>query len=687
MGLIQSLNGNWTVFKDPEGKLTEPEIRVKLKEPGEKIQHPVPSNWHAAGFENYSGTVWYCRTFHLKLHRLSLVEFRGADYFTDVWLNGQFLGHHEGYFQTFHIKIPDSLMKDGEYTLIVRVTSPKEEPGPVWPFKKTLIKGIFGHHDCRPGANSHEFGQDMNTGGIWNSVTLMTGLPVRLSGLGVSAELHPVRNQAVLLVQVSYHNSFELPETVPFNFHIVHPDGTKQDATLNLLLKPDSGDFSASFLIENPEKWYTWDTGPQPVYSLTVTSELSGENRINFGIKSVRLDEKKHFFLNGKRLFLRGTNVIPEQLLSTLSSDRIETLAEAMKEAGVNCVRVHAHVNREEFYRICDQKGILVWQDFALQWTYSDSPGFVANAVSQITDMVRQLKNHVSIAVWCCHNEPGDQIHTLDPFLQRAVLAEDATRIVRLASNYEEHPYDGWYWGNAEQYASVPMGPLVTEFGAQGLPEPDSLKKFIPAGSLWPPVWKDWEYHDFQYNQTFNIAGIDRGNSLSQFAANSQSYQSYVLETAIGWYRRKRYQPITGIFQFMFQDCWPSVTWSVIDYYGKRKSGFHTLKRGFEPVHLSVFLRQKTYLPGRELNIALWAINDTWKSVQDCRVEISVSGNQIWESGVFELPDDNLVSFPAEAVQPVLPVIPGPHRLIARLTAGGKILSEYRTEIEIMEKV
>jgi len=83
----------------------------------------------------------------------------------------------------------------------------------------------------------------------------------------------------------------------------------------------------------------------------------------------------------------------------------------------------------------------------------------------------------------------------------------------------------------------------------------------------------------------------------------------------------------------------------------------------------------------------LWAINDTWKSIQDCRIEISVSGEQIWESVSFELPEDDLVSFPAEAVQPSLPSVAGPFRLIARLTAGGKILSEYRTEIEVMEKV
>lgn len=687
MGMISSLNGIWQYQPDPHSELSVNRVRESFLFGQLTGSMPIPSNWHNNGLPDFAGTVWFCTRFRQVLSSLSLFEFKGVDYFAEVWLDGEYLGRHEGYFQPFIFNIPDFLFLEADHDLIVKVTSPREEPGTVWPWKKTLIKGIFGHHDCRPGANSPEFGQDMNTGGIWNSIILYTGSPVWLERLAVQSELKSDHSSAAISVQVYYRNSFSLPKTVEFNLAFNHPDGKTTHEKVSAELNPVKGSFCYSFFIDNPQLWHSWDTGAQPLYTIMLTCDLCGEERVTFGIKTVSTDEKEHFFLNGKRLFLRGTNIIPDQLLSSLSNERLEVMVNMMIEANINIVRVHAHVNRTEFYKICDQKGLLVWQDFPLQWTYSDSPEFISNAVRQIKDMIRLLKNHASIAFWCCHNEPGEQIDTLDPFLVRAVLSEDSTRIVRKASNYEEHPYDGWYWGTAEHYAGTPMGPLVTEFGAQALPEPDSLSKFIPKADLWPPVWKTWEYHDFQYDQTFNIAGIQTGKSLSQFAANSQKYQSKVLETATEWYRRKRFNAITGVFQFMFQDCWPSITWSIVDFYGKRKSGFYSLKKAFEPIHCSVNLRQVTYLPEARLNMEIWLINDLWKDAGEVTVSVSVGDHQIGKLGPFNLKADSLIHIPFEEIKLFLPSkLFDDQRLVVTLIGKKGKLSEFRSEIQIREK-
>ncbi|MCA0446292.1 MAG: beta-galactosidase [Bacteroidetes bacterium] len=686
--MISSLNGSWQFQADPNSELSVNKVRESFLFGQLTGAMPVPSNWHNNGLPDFSGTVWFCTRFHQILSSFSLLEFKGVDYFADVWLNGEYLGHHEGYFQPFTFKIPDFLYLQAEHDLIIKVTSPKEEAGPVWPWKKTLIKGIFGHHDCRPGANSPEFGQDMNTGGIWNSVSLHTGLPLWIERMAVSSELNADHATTVINVQVYYQNGFVLPKSVSFNLALTHPNGSVTHEKVQVQLNPGQGSFCYTFFLKKPKLWHSWDTGSQPLYTAAITCDLCGETRVTFGIKTVSTDDKKQFFLNGKRLFLRGTNVIPDQLLSTLSNERLEAMISLMVEANINIVRVHAHVNRPEFYKTCDQKGLLVWQDFPLQWTYSDAPEFISNAVSQIKDMVRLLKNHASIAFWCCHNEPGEQIKTVDPFLVRAVLSEDSTRIVRMASNYEEHPYDGWYWGNPEHYAGTPMGPMVTEFGAQALPEPDSLSKFIPANKLWPPDWATWEYHDFQYDQTFNIAGIEKGKSINQFAANSQKYQSKVLETATEWYRRKRFNSITGVFQFMFQDCWPSITWSIVDYYGKRKSGFYSLKKAFEPVHCSVFLRQTSYLPAARLNLEIWLINDLWKDAGAVTVTVSVGKSEVGKLGPFSLSADSLIHIPFEDIKFFITEnLMNEQRLIVTLAGEKGILSEFRSEIKIGEKV
>ena len=326
-----------------------------------------------------------------------------------------------------------------------------------------------------------------------------------------------------------------------------------------------------------------------------------------------------------------------------------------MKEAHINIVRVHAHVNRKEFYRACDENGIMVWQDFALQWTYDTSPEFAENAVSQIHDMVNQFYNHPSIVVWCCHNEPGEQINTLDKLLYAAVKQEDASRIVRQASNYEEHAYDGWYWGDKEHYAATPMGPLVTEFGAQGLPGVSSLKKIIPKGSLFPPDYEVWKYHNFQTDQTFNIAGVQTGKSIGEFVKNSQNYQADLLTTAIHFYRRERFSRINAVFQFMLIDCWKSISWSVVDYFGVPKKGFFALKEAFDPLLLSIRLRQVKYYAGIRLNLDVYIINDLFRNYDNCKLKFTLDGKHLHQLDIKSIAADSLQLFRFDELQIWLP--------------------------------
>jgi beta-mannosidase len=259
-----------------------------------------------------------------------------------------------------------------------------------------------------------------------------------------------------------------------------------------------------------------------------------------------------------------------------------------MKDANLNGVRVHAHVNRKEFYDACDEAGLFVWQDFALQWSYEATDHFTRNACRQIKEMVHLLYNHPSIIVWCCHNEPSFNKDELDPVLARAVKEEDDSRFVDTQSDFRYHPYPGWYWDDSTLKDS-PGGidkdrTFYSEFGAQALPEVATLKKMFTPKELWPPDWKKWALHDFQYMQTFNIAKIDMGKSIQEFVENSQKYQARLLKEYIQSFRLKKYKPMNGYFQFMFVDCWPSITWSVVDYFRKPKEGYEALKTVSQPL-------------------------------------------------------------------------------------------------------
>jgi beta-mannosidase len=685
---IKSLNGKWNYIPDRNNKLTYNQAaRLFLRKKTKTIINPV--NWELAGLHNFSGSIWYSRLFKTNnvLPGLCILEFKGVDYFADVWLNGSFIGHHEGYFQKFYFDISGYLESKNNNFLIVKVNSPEEEPGKVWPYKKGLIKGIFNHHDCRPGGWSLKHGQDQNTGGIWNDVNLYSLKNVYIENIRITTEIKKEKN-ALINVTVDYYSNASKSLSDEPVFEIFSPSGKKILKKHKYTIQPGRSSAKFNFEINNPQLWWSYDLGKPNLYLLKINSSEFSCPAFKFGIRKAVINKKQEFYLNDKRLFLRGTNVIPEQFLSKLKSNKIEQQIRLLKDANVNIIRVHAHINREEYYNECDKQGILVWQDFALQWTYDDSEAFVKNASSQIKDMVRQNYNHPSIVFWCCHNEPGEQIKTIDLSLKKALISIDKSRIVRLASNYEEHPYDGWYWGKKEHFNARPMGPLVTEFGAQAIPEISTLRKFIPAEQLYPPDREKWEYHNFQYDQTFNIAEVEKGKSLKDLIRNSQLYQAGLIKTAIDFYRQGKWENITGIFHFMFIDCWPSITWSIVDYYGKKKKGYYALQQAFQPVYVSVNVLQKKYFPGKQLNLEMWVINDLHISFKNCFIIFRINKNSFFKLKAGHVGEDSITRFKRESIKIKLPgtLKSGKHIITTELITGTRLLATNSFEIEIVRK-
>ncbi len=135
----------------------------------------VPGNWYTQGYDHH-GVAWYRLKFNANTspETVSTLHFGGVDYFAAVWLNGQKLGSHEGYFQAFAFDVSKHL-KAGENILLVRVNSPQEKAED-YSLRKRLIKGIFAHHDTRPGGAWSDRGQEQNTGGIWGEVRLQPNL-------------------------------------------------------------------------------------------------------------------------------------------------------------------------------------------------------------------------------------------------------------------------------------------------------------------------------------------------------------------------------------------------------------------------------------------------------------------------------------------------------------------------------
>lgn len=405
--------------------------------------------------------------------------------------------------------------------------------------------------------------------------------------------------------------------------------------------------------IKNPKLWWTWDQGKPNLYKLDpLTLTLSGprpawvprgrekSEEIVFGIREIRFDKNKNLCLNGRRIFIRGTNIIPEEYLSQYTKERIEKDLKLARDANINALRVHAHINRKEFYDACDRMGILVWQDFPLQWEYGN---IAKDARRQCADMVNLLYNHPSIFFWCCHNEPTKSKNRIDPLLAKTISGIDKTRPIITHSDFREHPYPGWFSGKMEYFAALPGKPLPTEFGAQGLPRLKTLKKIFSKKDLWPPNWKKWAYHNLAYEQTFNIAGINKGRSIKEFIKNSQDYQARLIKFAVENYRVHKFSEISGLFHFMFVDPWPCISYSVLDYFRNPKKGYWALKKSYQPLLLIYLPERPVFTIGDSLRGMFYLVNDYPYGFKNAAIRIKL-GNYTYPVKRINIPPNSCIN-------------------------------------------
>ena len=608
----------------------------------------VPSNWFLQG-QDLDGVVWYRHRFpvdsSLKDKVVKLV-FEGVDYAADVWLNGEYLGFHEGYFQPFSFLVSEQLRLGGENVLTVRVNSPKERGGKDWSLHKRLIKGIFSHHDTRPGGAWSDRGQEQNTGGIWAPVYLQVSETIAIDRVKITPHLYLKDQKAIAEVDLTLTYPGQTPEDVqvqlqlaPHNF----PGVPDELIVEQRRLEPGVNHLKFHLVREKPRLWWTWEHGPPNLYKLKVSIVESGRtldrSETVFGFRTITFDPIAQVWkLNGKRLFLRGTNYIASQWLSEMTPEKYGFDLALMKQANINAVRVHAHIEAQSFYRLCDRAGMLVWQDFPLQWGYTDKPELIAEAIKQGKDMINLLYNHPSLIAWSLHNEPPwnadwmqykyenydpEQNQKLDEELFASLRNLDRTRYLQKHSSISEHPWWGWYYGPFQKYAEPTEEPIITEFGAQALPNLPSLRRIFTEAELWPDTeaeWEKWSYHNFQRHETFNIAQVPMGTNPKEFIDNTQRYQAQLTQFAAEAYRRQRFQPVSGIFQFMFVENWPSVNWGIVDYWRNPKPGYEALKIAYQPVLPSIVWSKQIWQLGEEIHLGLWVINDLWRAFPEAKV-------------------------------------------------------------------
>ena len=549
------------------------------------------------------------------------LRFNGVYYACRVWLNGIYLGAHEGYFAPFELDCTEA-MRDGANELLVEVHSPHE---PAENERRTL-GGVWARWD----------GMDprINPGGIFRPVALIRSGLVRVRSLGVEASPSG-ECRAVALVYSRRERDVTLRGLArPVDFK---GPWTQFERKIRLL----SGEtrIEVPFFLADPKLWWTRDRGEQPLYELRLCGPGFVE-KVRFGVRSVQISGWQ-FYLNGERLFLRGVNYLPTDAYPARATEEsLRTDARLLTDLGLNAVRVHAHVAEDTFYEACDELGVLILQDFPLQWTHRRR--VLKTAIRQAGELARLLGKHPSVGVYLAHDEPFYvappekwsplgllrtavevllprwalwQRRTLDPAVVRALQEEDPGRPVIEAAGHPlttNHLYFGWYYArfrSLERAVNLLPGlsRLPTEYGAQALPHPDSLEEIWPKDTA--PDWRTLaEKYRFQPSR-MDLYVPYRGDR-DAYIRESQAYQAELLKHATELFRRRKYNPTGGTFAFMLNDPAPAVSWSVVDWRRRPKSGYEALKHAMNPLLFCVSYPKEVYREGETLDLPLFVVND-----------------------------------------------------------------------------
>lgn len=650
----QSLNGDWQL-----------EILEQLPFKKSKYTVKVPGNWHSSGID-HAGVGYYSRYFDIdnfsspsgSLTSRYWLNFSAVDYAAAVAVNGKLLGRHQGYFSPFMIEVTGAV-KAHDNQLNVWVNSPNETLAPDWSLNKTLIKGVLNHHDTRPGSAWSDKGQDRNSGGIWGAVELRETGGVTIQQVNITPEVTDFNKQTTTgTVQVMLNNAYQGEATLRF---VLQPVIDKVSAAApsppeqyQISIPVTLGQQTINWQLpeENRALWWPWDWGNPSLYRLNITAfiegELSDSSEHNIGFRQFDFDEQAGiFYVNTKPYFIRGTNYIASQWLGDITEQDYQNDIKLMQQANINSIRVHAHVAGKALYRQADKFGMIIWQDFPLQWGYTDDAVFIKDAVNQAKAMTDMLYNHASIAFWCGQNEPPwdadwmqykyksydahRNLALTEAVYQQLQMAGDF-RIVRKASYTAEHPWLGWYSGHFQDYKNKPNTAIISEFGAQALPSYSAVLSMSGYDFSWPlskQAIEKLEYHNYQPHETLNIAKVDQGESLSQFVTNSQEYQRLVTKYAIEQLRLNKGKGVAAIYQFMFTDSWESITWSVLDVNRDAKPGYFALQQAYQPMLAILKLNGDSHLA----NVSVVISNDSLTDYQNVSMLIKNSGTNDENAG------------------------------------------------------
>ncbi len=623
-------------------------------------------------------TVFICDKKMLLQSNIEL-KFEGLDTYAKVYLNDKLILESDNMFRSWLVNIKKQVIEGENKLLIIFESAVKRGKAEATKLPYTLP----GDEKIFTRKAQYQYGWDWGprlvTCGIWKPIKLITWNKLKIESIyAYTKEIKDSTATIDFILDIKC----ETDGYYAIRYNYTDKKLTQSRVQTKLVhLKPGTSTNTITINIPKAKLWWCngMNKGGVSLYAagfkITKDDSLITQEGVEFGIRTIELIQNKdsfgssfYFKLNGFPVFMKGANYIPQNsFVPSVQRTEYGKLITMAKEANMNMLRVWGGgvYGDEEFYKDCDNAGILIWQDFMFACAmYPGDSKFIENVGMEVKEQVIRLRNHPCIALWCGNNEIDEgwknwgwqkqynysfndsaKIYDSYVFLFEHLIPDILKTNFFEAKNYcPSSPSIGWghkeslqqgdshywgvWWGNEpfENYEKK-VGRFMSEYGFQSLPSLSTFKLFCDSVdlNLNSASVKNHQKHPkgFETITAYMERDYIVPKDFQKFIYVSQLLQAEGMKTAIEAHRRAKPYCMGTLF-WQFNDCWPAISWSAVDFFHTPKAFYYSLSNLYDDILLSVKKETSDY--------KIYLVNDKQISIEG-KLIISVfdfSGKEIF---------------------------------------------------------